>query len=183
MEIDTMADVLTSGATDAFTKDERVVMVYYGYNDRQWMLLPQKSRVNLVKDHADRIRHEIAEENEKGGKVILIPGVGPDAPIVINEHGASQSASPYRCDLLPPLAILKIAEVLKHGAEKYAPNQWRKISSADHLNHVLVHLLAHMAGDTSDDHTGHALCRMAMFYEAVEAEKKVQSVNKGVMPP
>lgn len=28
----------------------------------------------------------------------IIPGVGPDAPIVENQRGARQSASPYRLD-------------------------------------------------------------------------------------
>ncbi len=36
-----------------------------------------------------------------------IAGVGPDAPVVTNEAGGSQSSSPYRCDLLPAKAVLR----------------------------------------------------------------------------
>lgn len=105
---------------------------------------------------------------DKCGMGVLVPGVGPDAPTVENEHGAKQSASLHRCDLLPPLALLRVAEVLKHGADKYGPEKWRKIAACDHLNHALTHLLAYMAGDRQDDHPGHALCRLMMWFETVE---------------
>lgn len=90
----------------------------------------------------------------------VLAGVGPDAPIVTNDAGGKQSHSPYRCDLLPPLALLAVAKVLKHGADKYGPNNWHKIPVADHINHALAHLYALAAGDTSDGHLEHAACRI-----------------------
>lgn len=95
----------------------------------------------------------------------LISGVGPDAPTVVNEKGAKQSATGRRADLLPPLALLRVAEVLHHGAEKYGANNWRGIAEPDHLNHALIHLLAHLAGDRQDDHLGHLACRVLMALE------------------
>lgn len=94
-----------------------------------------------------------------------VQGVGPDAPIVTNEAGGKQSGSPYRCDLLPPLAALQVASVLKHGADKYGPNNWKKIPTGDHLNHALAHVLAWLAGDRQDDHLGHFACRAMMALE------------------
>jgi hypothetical protein len=94
-----------------------------------------------------------------------IPGVGPDAPIATNAAGGKQSHSPYRCDLLPAKAVLAVAKILKYGADRYAPNNWRKIDRADHLNHATTHILAHLAGDTSDDHLEHAACRLLMALE------------------
>ena len=94
-----------------------------------------------------------------------IPGVGPDAPIVTAANGAQQSQSPYRCDLLPGQATLHVAGVFAYGADKYGDNNWRGIELKDHLNHVLTHILAHLAGDVSDDHLGHAACRMLMGLE------------------
>lgn len=94
-----------------------------------------------------------------------VKGVSPDAPIITNDKGAKQSASPYRCDLLPAQATLRVAEVLAYGAAKYGDNNWRGIPLSDHINHVLTHLFAFLAGDVSDDHLGHAGCRMMMALE------------------
>lgn len=92
----------------------------------------------------------------------VIAGVGPDAPTVTNDKGGKQSASPYRVDLLPPKALLAVAEVVAIGAKKYAKNNWKLISIDDHLSHAGQHLLAYLAGDESDDHMGHFACR-ALF--------------------
>lgn len=89
-----------------------------------------------------------------------VEGVVPDAPTVTNARGGKQSASPYRLDLMPPLAALAVAKVLRHGADKYGPNNWHAIDVGDHLNHALAHLFAFLAGDGSDDHLEHAACRV-----------------------
>ena len=94
-----------------------------------------------------------------------VAGVGPDAPTVVSKNGAKQSGSPYRCDLLPALASLHIASILKYGAEKYGDNNWRGLTVADHINHAITHILAFQVGDKSDDHLGHAACRMLMALE------------------
>lgn len=91
---------------------------------------------------------------------VVVQGIGPDAPTTTNAAGGRQSATPYRCDLLPPRAVLAVAEILHGGAEKYGPENWRKIPVRDHLNHALGHLFAWLAGDRSDDHLGHAGCRL-----------------------
>ena len=94
-----------------------------------------------------------------------VPGVGPSEPVEVNEVGGRQSAVPYRCDLLPPHATLAVAGVLKSGAEKYGPTNWHNIPVADHLNHLLVHVFAYLAGDRQDDHLAHAACRALMALE------------------
>lgn len=92
----------------------------------------------------------------------IINGVGPDTPTTTNEQGGMQSDLPYRCDLLDAESILKLSAVLKQGAEKYAPDNWRKIDCMSHINHALVHIFAYMAGDKQDDHLDHAFCRLMM---------------------
>lgn len=95
----------------------------------------------------------------------VIHGVGKDAEIVVNEVGAKQSKTLYRCDLLPPLATLAVSKVLAEGAEKYGVNNWHGIPVNDHLNKALVHAYAYLAGDTQDDHLEHAACRLLMALE------------------
>lgn len=102
-----------------------------------------------------------------------LDGVGPDAPVAVNERGGKQSDSPYRLDLLPMRAILELGKVLKHGADKYGIDNWRQISSQEHANHALVHLVAHLAGDQQEGrhgHYAHCLCRIAMALEMHIAE-------------
>jgi CxxC-x17-CxxC domain-containing protein len=101
----------------------------------------------------------------------MLEGLSPDVPIVTNEKGAMQSATPYRFDLLDAKSMFKLAEVLAYGATRYAPDNWRGISASDHYNHLMQHLFAWKAGDTQDDHLGHALCRAMMLCAVVEAEK------------
>lgn len=97
--------------------------------------------------------------------VAPVAGVGPDAPVTVNAHGGRQSALPYRCDLIQALAVLHVSAISARGAEKYGDNNWHKIPVAEHLNHALAHLLAHLAGDSQDDHLGHAAWRVLSALE------------------
>lgn len=95
----------------------------------------------------------------------VTPNVGPEAPTVTNAAGGKESHTGRRMDLIPPRAILKVAEVLHHGAEKYGEDNWHKLSLATCLNHALIHVYAYQSGDRSDDHLGHAACRLLMALE------------------
>lgn len=96
--------------------------------------------------------------------------VSPDAPATTNEHGGSQSDIPVRFDLIDAKAMFEMAKVLDHGAKKYGPDNWRLIEVNDHLNHLLMHTFAYLAGDTTDEHLSHILCR-ATFALGVSLEQ------------
>jgi hypothetical protein len=83
-----------------------------------------------------------------------------------NEHGGKQSKVDARFDLIDGHSIFAMASVLHEGAEKYGANNWRLISVEDHLNHLIMHAYAFLAGDRSDDHLSHIMCR-AMFADSV----------------
>lgn len=105
----------------------------------------------------------IVKSKYKGNDNIIVKGVGKDAEIVVNEYGGKQSKVEYRFDLLDPLAMFEITKVLKEGCDKYGDDEnWRRISVKDHLNHLLIHVYAYLAGDRQDKHLSHAMCR-AMF--------------------
>lgn len=101
----------------------------------------------------------------------VVEGVGSDAPTVVNERGGKQSKVLYRYDLLDPQAMFEMTKVLSEGAEKYGEDNWRSISIRDHLNHMIIHAYAYLAGDESDEHLSHIMCR-AMFAQAVEIQEK-----------
>jgi len=101
-----------------------------------------------------------------------LKGVGKDAPIIENENGGKQSKSEYGFHLCDYDALLKLAEVLQYGASRYTRDNWRKIPAEEHFNHMLIHSLAYLKGDTQDDHLGHMLCRAMMFYATARAESR-----------
>ena len=99
-----------------------------------------------------------------------IKGVSPDTEIVTNKDGGKQSKSEYGFHLIDTDAIVALAEVLQIGANRYARDNWRKIPSEEHFNHMMVHYYAWKSGDTSDDHLGHMFCRAMMVYATGKAE-------------
>jgi hypothetical protein len=101
----------------------------------------------------------------------MLEGMGPDQPIIIAENGAGQSDIPYRMDLLDARALMAAAQVLHTGAEKYGAGNWRDLPIRDHLNHMLAHAFAYLAGDDQDDHLSHVLCR-ALFALGCELDGK-----------
>lgn len=66
--------------------------------------------------------------------------------------------------------LTRTAKVLQYGANRYEPNNWRLIPQEEHINHALIHIIAHLAGDTQDDHIDHALCRLMMAYATKTSE-------------
>lgn len=91
-------------------------------------------------------------------------GISPDAELVTNERGGKQSKTEYGFHLIDPDAILALAEVLQYGASRYERDNWRKIPSEEHYNHMMIHYYAWLTGDKQDDHLGHFLCRAMMLY-------------------
>jgi len=74
-----------------------------------------------------------------------------------------------RMDLLPPEALIAVAEVLTYGANKYAAHNWR-----NGLNHsrmvaaLLRHLMAYQTGEDADPESGlphlaHMACNALML--------------------
>lgn len=115
--------------------------------------------------------HIINLHEETRAKNPVIPGVQPDAEIVTNKNGGMQSHVPYRFDLIHAGALFEMAKVLEYGARRYEPWNWQKIDIESHLNHLIIHAYAWLAGDRTDDHLSHIMCR-AMFAQGVELEER-----------
>lgn len=104
-----------------------------------------------------------------------LKGVSADAEIVTNEHGGKQSKTEYGFHLMDAGAILKLAEVLQYGASRYARDNWRKIPSEEHFNHMMIHYYAWLMGDRQDDHLGHFFCRAMMLFATGKAEEAAKA--------
>jgi hypothetical protein len=75
-----------------------------------------------------------------------------------------------RFDLIPPDAMLLIADVFTYGAKKYGENNWQGVEpSTRYLAAAYRHLNAYQRGETLDEgsglnHLGHAIASLIMFY-------------------
>ena len=93
-------------------------------------------------------------------------------------NGAQQSQLAERYALLPPEAKRRLAKVLAYGARKYSDNNWHGIPLKSHLNHLIRHVIEYLAGDKTEDHLGHVICRAAMAVWAQEnIEKEIPDAD------
>jgi len=89
--------------------------------------------------------------------------------ITTNEHGGRHSRLATRCDLLPPLAMLSLSRLLAEGVATYGERaNWQALSSSEHIQHALEHMLRLMDGQDDEDHLQHAALRLAMALDVRE---------------
>ena len=113
----------------------------------------------------------------------MVEGVAPGGEVAVDlVTGAKQSKVRHRCDLMPPLATLHVAEIMHAGSGKYGDWNWWKIPMNELLNHALIHMFAFLAGDTQDDHLGHAACRMMMALERRLADDLMGEPHRNLTP-
>lgn len=77
-----------------------------------------------------------------------------------------------RYGLTPPLAFAEMVKVLTFGAEKYEPDNWKKVpeSKTRYFDALERHVWAWKMGEQIDPESGihhlaHAMCCLAFLYE------------------
>ena len=84
--------------------------------------------------------------------------------------GLKFDAGKLRYDLVPPLAIKGIAEILTFGARKYAPNSWQTVPNGEsrYIAALMRHFEAYRSGEDYDpesgkSHLAHCLCNITFL--------------------
>lgn len=82
-----------------------------------------------------------------------------------------------RYDLLPVLALRRLAVTLEKGAEKYNDRNWEKgIPLSRYVDSALRHLFKHLEGWTDEDHASQALWNVACMLQTSEM------IERGLLP-
>ena len=105
-----------------------------------------------------------------------------------NDGGNKFDGEKLRVDLLPPIGITSIADILTFGAKKYADNNWKKGIKFSRVYGALQrHLLAWYGGEEFDHESGlphlwHAACNlMFLTYYMNHYGKYVSFDDRGEM--
>ena len=94
------------------------------------------------------------------------------------KEGTKHDAQKPRWSLLPTVAIQAVIGVLEYGAQKYAPENWRKVENARtrYYDAAMRHIHSWWLGEQIDaesghHHLAHAICCL-VFLLAVEVEQE-----------
>ena len=96
----------------------------------------------------------------------------------LKKEGMKFDEDKLRYDLIPPEILLWLAELYTHGAKKYAPNNWKQVSTEKYIAAFYRHfndwrLGINLDKDSSMHHLKHALWNIATIaWLEIEGKKE-----------
>lgn len=86
-----------------------------------------------------------------------------------------------RFDLVPPLALMRLARHYEAGAKKYGERNWEKgIPNSSFIDSAIRHMMQYLAGDRSEDHLAAAAFNVfgIMHFEEADNEQLPDAPTK-----
>lgn len=113
----------------------------------------------------------IAPEPESESKPRPRPH-GPRLPASEDRPYAILPSALHKRGMELHVILRRVTDVVERDGAKHEPHTWKDQTILEHIEHARDHLRLAWAGDTTEDHVGHALTRL-MFVVQLEAEKKI----------
>lgn len=89
-----------------------------------------------------------------------------------------------RCDLVPPLALLRLARHFEEGSKKYGDRNWEKgIPMHSFIDSAIRHTLRYLAGDADEDHLCAAAWNLMCAMETEERRPEMQDIPARMETP
>lgn len=106
------------------------------------------------------------------------------------ESGRKNDSAKPRMSLVPTKALVKVAEVMTYGADKYEAYNWAKgLNHSRLMDATLRHLYSHMNGDDLDEetnlpHLAHAAASILMLLETFLNRPDLDDIkSRRFLPP
>jgi hypothetical protein len=121
-------------------------------------------------------------ESAAGNNIPLFDGAGTgdilkDSQSKDHKGGRKFDGGKLQYGLLPPLALRETVRVLTYGAEKYEPDNWRRVPDGPrrYFDAAQRHLWAYKEGEIADpetatNHLAHAICCLMFMLDLDESE-------------
>lgn len=122
--------------------------------------------ISAAEQDAKRMSNEVYIPKDSGHRREFASGAKRDRPV-----------GKGRYDLLPPVAIKRLAKVLEGGAIKYEARNYEKgMPLCQFIDSALRHIFQYLEGMRDEDHMGQAFWNIMAFIHTEEM------INRGLLP-
>lgn len=156
---------------------------------RFWKLVGEIDPENVAKKYYGTILDMCQEENWES---LLVDAKLEALSIKLRESqdpnftgGRKFDGGKLQYGLLPPLALRETVRVLTFGAEKYEPDNWKRVPDPirRYFDAAQRHLWAYKEGEVNDpesgvSHLAHALCCIMFMLDLDESDKVITNAEE-----
>ena len=126
------------------------------------VIFPENEMWSLYKHELERVLDPIAN-NKPNSEMFNGCEYYKEEPLEVSSTGGKGSLINVAYQYIPMEVLEDLAKVFKEGSLKYEPDNWKKVPSDSHFNHLMNHMVSDRMVPNKEERS-HALCRMVMYY-------------------